>query len=92
MECNLVVNSPKIAKSGGQPKFRYLKKWEFYSISSKEMITYVDNEENQNFERVQRETHIHTLKPVKRGQDVQYVLSYKGGTAAMSHGGVPGGP
>ena len=48
---NLAVNSAEIPKQYGQPKFRELKKWAFYSISSKEMMTYVDNE--NFFERVQ---------------------------------------
>ena len=40
-----------------------LKKREFYLISSKEMIKYVDIEENQNSKLVQTETSVHTPTP-----------------------------
>ena len=52
-EWNLAVNIPERQRRGGQPKFRELKNWKFYSIASEEMLKYVDNEEDQNFERVQ---------------------------------------
>ena len=61
--CNLAVNTPEITIQGGQPKSRELKKWEFYSIDSEEMVTYLYKEENQNFERVQTETPMHTTTP-----------------------------
>ena len=46
---NLSVNIPEIPRRGSHPKLIDMKKWKFYSIAPKEMITYVDNEENQNF-------------------------------------------
>ena len=44
MTWNLEVNSPEIPRIYGHPKFVDPKKGGFYSISSKEMITNVDNE------------------------------------------------
>ena len=64
MAWNLAVNSPERPIRGGQPKIRDMKKWEFYSIDSEEMVTYLYKEENQNFERVQTETPMHTPTPV----------------------------
>ena len=40
----LAVNIPEIPRIGGQPKFRDMIKWGFYSISPEEMMIYVDNE------------------------------------------------
>ena len=46
---NLEMNIPDIPRRGRQPKFRELKRWLFYSISSKEMMIYVDNKgKNRN--------------------------------------------
>ena len=41
---NLAENSPERPRRGGKPKFRDLKRWEFYSVSSEEMMKYMDNE------------------------------------------------
>ena len=46
---NLAVNIPERPIQGGQKKNQRAEKWEFYSISSEEMMTYVDNEEIQHF-------------------------------------------
>ena len=46
---NLVVKISERTRIGGQKKFRDLKKWEFYSIASEEMMIYEYNEGNQNF-------------------------------------------
>ena len=46
---NFEVNILERPRWVGQTNLREIKKWEFYSISFKEMITYVDNKENQNF-------------------------------------------
>ena len=63
---NLAVNSPDRPRIGGQPKSKELKKWEFYSIASEEMLTYVDNKEYQNFGRIQTGTPMHTPTPVPK--------------------------
>ena len=44
---NLEMNIPDIPRRGRHPKFRELKRWLFYSISSKEMMIYVDNKEKK---------------------------------------------
>ena len=63
---NMEVDSPDRPILVGQPKFRELKTWEFYSIASKEMMTYVDNVENQNFKRVQTEIPMNNPTPVPK--------------------------
>ena len=53
---------------GGHRKVRELRKWEFYSVASEEMVTYVDNKENQTSEMVQTEIPTHTHTPVPKNE------------------------
>ena len=60
---NLAVNTLERTIRGGQQKSRELKKWGSYSIEYEGVMTCVDNEENQNFERAKTETSMHTPTP-----------------------------